>query len=287
MTPEPETPSDTSKTYHREPAMAAFDLENFIANQSKGLKLPKIAWLDLGKLQPLLAIDGSALPEAAVMLLIGKQSKQKTIEAAPDILPLLAHIDRDSSAPFAAALVEGFLNSDQAASDRWALTLGGLLGDNRIIPPLLSASTTGARTPATSSPSTPPRRSPSCPGDEPLMVLDTLSNRYRSKFKNVGKACADAFNAAATARGITPDELGDLVVPDFGFDADGTRRFEWQGGGVSAELTPDFKLSWFDPESGKSWKSLPATAPDAVKTEVKTLTKLLRETVKGQTARLK
>jgi len=124
------------------------------------------------------------------------------------------------------------------------------------------------------------------PGNEPLMVLETLSNRYRSKFKNVGKACAEAFNAAATARGITADELGDLVVPDFGFDAEGTRRFDWQGGGVSARLGMDFKLTWFDPETEKEWKSLLTNAPDEIKTEVKTLTKLLREAVKGQTARL-
>ena len=124
------------------------------------------------------------------------------------------------------------------------------------------------------------------PGNEPLMVLDTLSNRYRSKFKNVGKACAEAFNAAATARGITTDELGDLVVPDFGFDSEGIRRFDWDGGGASAELGADFKLTWFDPETDKAWKALPASAPEEIKTEVKTLTKLLREAVKGQTARL-
>ena len=76
---------------------AAFDLENFVASQSKGLKLPKSAWLDSGKLPPLPAIDGSALPEAAVMLLIAKQSKHRTLDAAPDILPVLAHIDREKS----------------------------------------------------------------------------------------------------------------------------------------------------------------------------------------------
>ena len=54
----------------------------------------------------------------------------------------------------------------------------------------------------------------------------------------------------------------------------------------SAELGADFKLTWFDPETEKSWKTLPASAPDEIKTEVKTLTKLMRETVKGQTARL-
>jgi hypothetical protein len=266
--------------------MAAFDLENFVANQSKGLKLPKIAWLDLGKLQPLLAIDGSALPEAAVMLLIGKQSKHKTLDAAPDILPLLAQIDREKSAPFAAALVEGFLNSEQAAADRWALTLGGLLGDNRVIPPLLSRINDWCENSRCKLAEYAAQAISLLPGNEPLMVLDTLSNRYRSKFKNVGKACAEAFNAAASARGITADELGDLVVPDFGFDAEGIRRFDWDGGGASAELGADFKLTWFDPETEKSWKSLPASAPDEIKNEVKTLTKLLREAVKGQTARL-
>jgi hypothetical protein len=199
---------------------------------------------------------------------------------------VLAHIDREKSAPFAAALVEGFLHSEQAAADRWALTLGGLLGDNRVITLLLPRIHDWCENSRHKLAEYAAQAISLLPGNEPLMVLDTLSNRYRSKFKNVGKACAEAFNAAATARGITPDELGDMVVPDFGFDADGIRRFEWQGGKVSAELTPDFKLTWFDPDTDKSWKSLPASAPDDIKSEVKTLTKLLREAVKGQTARL-
>lgn len=263
-----------------------FDLNAFLARHAKGLKLPAAVWLDIAKLPPLHSTDESTLLEAAITLLIAKQSKHKEIAAATDILPLLAHIDREKSAPFAAALVEGFLNSDQAASDRWALTLGGLLGDNRIITMLLPRIQGWCENSRHKLAEYAAQAISLLPGDEPLMVLDTLASRYRSKFKNVGKACAAAFNAAATARGITADELGDMVVPDFGFDADGIRQFDWQGGGVSAELTPDFKLTWFDPESEKSWKSLPATAPDDIKTEVKTLTKLLRETVKGQTARL-
>lgn len=140
-----------------------------------------------------------------------------------DIAPLLDYTDHPTSAPFALALVEGFFNSDQAASDRWALTLGGLLGDNRIIPPLLYRIQDWCENSRHKLAEYAAQAISLLPGNEPLMVLDTLSNRYRSRF---------------------------------------------------------------DPESGKSWKSLPATAPDAVKTEVKTLTKLLRETVKGQTARL-
>jgi hypothetical protein len=222
----------------------------------------------------------------AVAFLVAKQSKHKTIEAAPDILPLLAHLDRDRSAPFALALVEGFLNSEQAAGDRWALALGGLLGDNRLIPPLLSRIPDWCDNSRHKLAEYAAQTIALLPGNEPLMVLDTLANRYRNKYKNVGKACAAAFQAAATARGITPAELGDLVVPTFEFDDEGLRTFAWDGGSVAAELGPDFKLSWFDPASDRTWQSLPAAAPAAVKDEVKLLGKLLREAVKAQTARL-
>ncbi|RYD22845.1 MAG: DUF4132 domain-containing protein [Verrucomicrobiaceae bacterium] len=265
------------------------DPSEFVASackQAAKLKLPASPWFNRDSLPPLHLADGAVVPPEAITFLIARQAKQKDPGAAPEILPLLAVIDRKGSVTFANALVEGFLDSDQAASDRWALMLGGLLGDNRIITLLLPRINDWCENSRHKLAEYAAQAISLLPGNEPLMVLDTLSNRYRSKFKNVGKACAEAFNAAATARGITTDELGDLVVPDFGFDAEGVRRFEWDGGGASAELGADFKLSWFDPETDKAWKALPAAAPDAVKEEVKTLGKLLREAVKAQNARL-
>lgn len=262
------------------------EFETAFAKQASKLKLPAASWLKPEALPPLVARDGTSLSRDALAFLIAKQAKHKTLDAAPDILPLLGHLDRETSAPFAAALVEEFLNSEQAAADRWALALGGLLGDNRIIPPLLARINDWCENSRHKLAEYAAQAISLLPGNEALMVLDTLSNRYRSKFRNVGKACADAFNAAASARGLTTDELGDLVVPDFGFDAEGVRRFDWDGGGASAELGADFKLTWFDPATGKAWKALPATAPDSIKDEVKVLGKLLREAVKGQTARL-
>ena len=262
------------------------ELEAAVIREASKLKLPSANWLKLELLPGLHVSGGAGLSVEAIAYLIAKQAKHKEIAAAPDIQPLLAHIDRGLSAPFAIALVEGFLKSEQAASDRWALALGGLLGDNRIIPPLLSRIPDWCENSRHKLAEYAAQAISLLPGNEPLMVLDTLANRYRSKFKNVGKACAEAFNAAAEARGITPDELGDLVVPDFGFDAEGIRRFEWNGGGANAELGADFKISWFDPVSGKAWKALPASATEEIKTEVKTLGKLLRETVKAQALRL-
>jgi hypothetical protein len=253
---------------------------------TKPPKLPKTTWLKESELPVLVGKDGTELPADLALRLIEVQSKHKLLEAAPDILPLLAHLDRARCATFALALVEGFLNSEQAAADRWALALGGLLGDNRLIPPLLSRIPDWCDNARHKLAEYAAQTIALLPGNEPLMVLDTLANRYRNKYKNVGKACAAAFQAAATARGITPAELGDLVVPTFDFDEDGLRTFAWDGGSVGAELGPDFKLTWFDPAGDKTWASLPAAAPAAVKEEVKLLGKLLREAVKAQTARL-
>lgn len=270
------------QAYDRE----SLNMDSFIKKFSKNAILPKTTWLSPEKYLPIRLKDGSELQIEAFEILVSKQAKCKEIVASEDAKPLIQAIDLQSGHTFAARLLEDFLNSEQAASDRWALTLGGLLGDNRVISLLLPRIHDWCENSRHKLAEYAAQAIALLPGNEALMVLDTLANRYRNKFKNVGKACADAFNAAATARGMSADELGDIVVPDFGFDAEGIRRFDWQGGGASAELTADFKLLWFDPETDKSWKSLPANAPDDIKTEVKTLTKLLREAVKGQTARL-
>lgn len=252
----------------------------------KGQRKPVVKWMDLTSLPRLRRKNGDEAGEAAAWFLIEVQKKFGEIGSAQDAQQLFASLDPVGNADFAFHLLSAFLGSEQKASDRWALTLGGLLGDNRTITLLLPRINDWCENSRHKLAEYAAQAISLLPGNEPLMVLDTLSNRYRSKFKNVGKACAEAFNAAATARGITTDELGDLVVPDLGFDSEGIRRFDWEGGGASAELGAEFKLTWFDPESDKAWKALPGNAPEKIRTEVKTLTKLLREAAKGQTARL-
>ena len=156
------------------------------AKEAEKCKLPTTGWFKLAGLPPLVDLDGVPLTPEFMVFLVAKQSKHKAIAAAPDILPLLALLDHEKSAPFAVALVEGFLNSDQAASDRWALTLGGLLGDNRIITLLLPRINDWCENSRHKLAEYAAQAISLLPGNEPLMVLDTLSNRYRSKFKNVG-----------------------------------------------------------------------------------------------------
>jgi len=122
------------------------------------------------------------------------------------------------------------------------------------------------------------------PADESLMLLDLLANRYRSKFKNIGKACKTALEQAAAAQNISLDELADMIVPTLEFNTEYQRSLPDTD--IQLVLQPDFKLSYLNPETDKETRSVPKTLPDSAKAEIKTLRTLIRQTIKGQTARL-
>ncbi|MBK1833515.1 DUF4132 domain-containing protein [Roseibacillus ishigakijimensis] len=255
-----------------------------ILKSATQLELPKTTWLDLSTLPELFTRDGDPLPEAGLTFLIAKQAKHKIIEASPEIQPLLPHLDPDKSGPFALALFQQWLASEQAAKDRWALTLCGLLGDQRILPELLNPIPDWALNSRHKLAEWAAQAIALVPGDEALTLLDSLATRYRTKFKNIGKACRAALESAAQARGVSLDELADLIVPDHGFDNEYQRPLPDTE--ILAVLQPNFKLTFLNPTTEKETKSPPATLPETAKEDLKALRKLIRETVKGQSARL-
>lgn len=293
--------------------------EAVFSAQKRKPRAPAAEWLDVAALPALFGTDGSAVGPLTLAHVFATQAArkeiaertkvdftlneladgsgeliktesqitgQRSIQLAPDLLPIFAQIDRARSGDFALALLDAWLGSAQEAKHRWAMTVAGALGDTRIlsvlnswIPKWCDASRGKLAEYAA--------QAIALQGsDEALMLLDGLATRYRNKQRNIGAAAAQAFQAAAEARGLSADELGDRVVPAFGFDADGLRDLSWEGGAARAELGMDLKVSWSDPESDKALKGLPASAPDALKAEVKDLAKLLREAAKSQAARL-
>ena len=112
--------------------------------------------------------------------------------------------------------------------------------------------------------------------DAALLTVDALAIRYRSKNKNVGKAAVEAFVAAADNLGITPDELGDRVVPWLGFEPGQKRIIDCGAKKVEARIGSDLKLQFIDLEKNKPIASLPKTAPKEVLAEFKELGATLR-----------
>ncbi len=257
----------------------------FAIEQQKPAKLPKsINWLDVSSLPALLAKDGSMLSENVILQLMVTQAKHKTINPALDNIDLLSHIDREKSGDFAIALLNQWLSSRQQASDRWTLTLAGLLGDQRILAALTNPIKGWAEASRHKLAEYAAQAISLVPVDESLMILDTLANRYRSRFVNIGKVCRTALEQAAQSQGVSMEELADRIVPTLNFNSEYQR--ELPGTKVLAVLQPDFKIAFYNPETDSETKSPPSSLPEIAIEDIKTLRKLIREILKGQTARL-
>ncbi|MFK8079950.1 MAG: DUF4132 domain-containing protein [Granulosicoccus sp.] len=261
------------------------ELQADIERKKKTLKLPaSTSWLDLSSLPTLSTTQGNALQEHEITWLITKQARHKSINPAPDNTILLTHINRKNSGDFALAVLQQWLASSQQAADRWVLTLAGLLGDQRILPALTAPIDSWAKASRHKLAEYAAQAVALVPADESLMMLETLANRYSRRFRNIGKACKASLEQAARLQGVSMDELADIIVPTLGFNTDYQRALS--GTDVVAVLQTDFKLMFLNPETETQTKSPPSSLPSEALDDIRTLRKLIRETVKGQTVRL-
>ena len=243
-------------------------------------------WLDIRKLPPLVA-EKKPLDEKTVRYLLYRQSRCKEMRADIEAKPLFAMIDRKTSGDFALAVLNAFLASPkQDATDRWALAIAGLLGDDRVVTPLSRQIATWADN-ARGKMSEYAVQSLALLGTEAaLTVMSTLMIRYRSKYKNIGTAATVAFEGVAEQRGVTPDELGDRVVPWLGFEPGKTRIWDIGGKSFEVRVGMNFKVALFDVEKKKNVATLPKMASKEITEELKELKDALKEVVKGQLLRI-
>ena len=161
-----------------------------------------------------------------MLYLLIRQSRCKEMRADLEAKPLYAALDRTTSADAALALLRAFLGTAQDASDRWVMAIAALTGDDRLVPVLRKAILDWADKSRGKLAEYATQALALLGTDAALMVVDSLSVRFRSKNKNIGQAAAEAFAAAAEARGVTVEELGDLVVPWLGFEPGKPRLIE-------------------------------------------------------------
>jgi hypothetical protein len=230
--------------------------------------------------------DGEPVEIEAVRYLIHRQARAKKVEPDLEAQALCNLIDRRTSGDLALALLNKYLSAGAKLDDRWELVLACLLGDGRVVPPLHAQIRAWAEGQQPKRAEDGVRALALLDSDAALMTLDSLAVRYRSKRPYLGEAATEGFNQAAEKRGLTPDELGDRVVPWVGFEPGKPRVLAWGKRQVEARVGLDFRLSLLDRETGKPLRALPAGAPQALQAEVKEQAALLREAVKAQRTRL-
>jgi hypothetical protein len=244
-------------------------------------------WIDLARLPKLKWRDGGGtLAPSQVTYLLFRQSRAKEIVADVEAKPLYDQIDSDSGGEFARAVLQAFLASKQEAGDRWALAVAGLLGDDRVVPLFVKSIREWVESNRGKLAEWAVQALALLGTDSALLAVDALAIRYRNKMKNVGRAAGEAFDAAAKKQGITPEELGDRVVPWLGFEPGKKRLLDAGKSKIEVAIGPDFKFAFMDLEKNKPIKSLPKTVGPELLAEFKDLSANLREVVKAQHLRL-
>lgn len=254
--------------------------------QAVGVKAPKLpGWLDLATLPELRTGSGELLGVDVLTWLCSAQAQADGDGPAPEVAVLTDLLDRSTTAAWANVLWAQWQASPMKAADRWVLTLLGTTGDDALARVLHTTATSWAEG---SRGQMAERITPALAllgSDLALMLLDDLQQRYATKVRNVGSAARYAFTAAAEARGVSPDELGDRVVPTLGFTVGELRTVQAGPRSVELRLGEDGTLQLRDPVTGKPLAKLPAGASKELKDELKETAAQLRTVLKSQASR--
>jgi hypothetical protein len=267
-------------------AMSPDELQDRIQKTLKKIAGPPVRWLEPKKLPACKLTDGSKLSADWLLYLLYRQSRVKEMRPDIEAKPLYAQIDRKSAGDLALAVLQAFFGSKADADDRWVMAFAAIIGDDRLVPAFTRQIRDWADSMRGKLAEYAAQALALLGTDSALLAVDALAIRYRSKNKNIGKAASEAFAEAARARGLTIEELGDLVVPWFGFQPGTPRIVETGKAKLEVQITNDFKLAFRDASTKKKVAKLPDSAPAEVRTEFKEIAASLKEAVKSQLLRM-
>jgi hypothetical protein len=254
------------------------------AEKREKLSTPLTPWLDDKELPSLYFKDGTPLNTNEVRFLYYRMSRIKEIGFDFEANLLLEHIDMNRTHEYASSLIDTFFSNGAPANLKFCLTLASTMGDASVIRTLrkmvfeLTENNRGKMAEYIV-------KAIALNGStQALREVEYLSRKFKSKYKNIGKAAVEAFELAAEELNIDPYDLADQIVPDFGFEGL-FKTFELDGQEYRAFINQDFKILFLN-ESNKILKSLPKGTPVELQDEFKEMGKEIKELVKSQTYRL-
>jgi hypothetical protein len=239
------------------------------------LEKPAAKWINEKKLPALKWSDGKTLDTDAIRFLLYRQTRQKAIAPDPEAKAIYTLVDRKSSGDFAKYLLDQVIQHGGAkAQNKFALAVIGLLGDERIIQPLQELAIKGNNENACTTLGLQDSW-------EAARALDKIMQAFRTKYPNVRTAAKEAFDNIADTKGITPFELMDKMIPDFGFTGK-KLVFTIGKNNYEATITHELKLIVEDHQQ-KIVNTLPKATPEAVKKKIRETGAAIREVAKQQT----
>ncbi|MCM1133346.1 MAG: DUF4132 domain-containing protein [Ruminococcus flavefaciens] len=258
---------------------------DIVEQLTKGSKGKKVAWLYESPYRPVRLSDGTEATEKYMKALLicyadGNYSTGKS---------LAEKLNADDLALFAYEVLGRWINLGAVAKNKWVLTFSAINGNTVVFAVFLryikewSDNLRGALA-VSAVKALALNGSP-----EALMLVDDMARKFKKN--QVKSAAQEALIDAAEFLGITIEELGDRIVPDFGFDERMCRVFDYGERKFSVYLTPSLEIEIYNGD--KKIKNLPkpgandnAEIAEKSYAEFKEMKKQLKTAVKLQTTRL-
>ncbi|GIJ70930.1 DUF4132 domain-containing protein [Virgisporangium ochraceum] len=183
------------------------------------------AWLDPRLLPPLRVPDGRALPTDAVIHVRTALALSTVDEPYAGVDVVRGTCDPASLEAFAWAMADRWADAGYPARERWVYTALGLVGGDdtveRLVPQLERWQSSGAQARAVLGLDI----LGAIGTDRALMHLDRFARK--AKTWSLRSGARARIEAVAEARGLTPEQLADRLVPDFDLDRDGRMTLDY------------------------------------------------------------
>jgi hypothetical protein len=254
------------------------------AKERGKLNKPVEAWLHENELPALYYTDGTEVGPDATRFLLYRMSRVKGMRSDPEAKLLIKHLDKKRSSPFALHLMKLYLDKQATPEHKYLVAVAALLGDDTVVDKIRTTINNWIDNNRAKMAEHGVGALALQGSDKALRWVEWYSRKYKNKKANVGQAATQALEDAAEELQITTHELGDRIVPDFGFEGL-FRHFTIGTDEYRAFIDSNFKLAFFN-EDNKKLKSLPAAASAELKDEFKSLAKEVRDVVRSQSSRL-
>lgn len=240
---------------------------------TEGGKYPKTYWK-----------SGEEIDNKALQFLFYRMNRVKDIRIDVEAKPFIALIDTSQSAPFAKVLLKNFFENGADSKLKWCMTLASILGGDDEIDALKRKVNEWVDASRGKMAEYAVKALALNGSTKALRAVEFFSRKYKSKNKNIGAAAVESFAIAAEELGITPYDLADSIIPDFGFEGL-FKTFEVNGDTFRAFINNDFKIAFLN-DDNKLLKSPPKGTSKEIQDEFKEIAKEVRDIVKSQSSRL-
>ncbi len=229
--------------------------ERLSAEIFRGSRKKKVEWVQSLTLPEVHRRDGETVPKEYLLSILAAYADQEPAGLSEDAKKLASPLEPEVLSGYMRALYEGWLSAGAEAKKRWVLYALSVHGGQTVIPVLCGQIKDWAEHQRGAMAAEAVRALALNGSPEALRLVDQMSRKY--KFRQVKNAAGEALRQAATALGISREELEDRLVPDLGFDGKMEQVFDYGPRSFTVRLNAALEAEIYD-STGKRLKNLPA-----------------------------